>query len=68
VGPGAERTFDAQSSFVLALPGEPGSFIFMADRWDKNNLAGSGYLWLPFQIKDSIVEIKNIQSVKESPH
>jgi len=68
VGPGAERTFDAQSSFVLAVPGEPGSFIFMADRWDKNNLAGSGYLWLLFQIKDSIVEIKNLQSVKESPH
>jgi hypothetical protein len=66
VGPGAERTFDAQSSFVLALPGEPGSFIFMADRWDKANLSGSDYLWLSFRIKDSVVEIKNDKPAGES--
>ncbi|KAH7847292.1 hypothetical protein Vadar_024316 [Vaccinium darrowii] len=28
------RTFFSQSTFVLPLPGFPGSFIFMADRWN----------------------------------
>ena len=59
VGPGAERTFEAQSSFVMPLPGDPGSFIFMADRWNKTNLPDSRYLWLPFQVKKDILEIHN---------
>lgn len=59
VGPSAERTFDSQGSFVLPLSGEAGSFIFIADRWNKTDLPSSGYLWLPFQIKDGTLEIKN---------
>ncbi len=68
VGPGAERTFYAQSSFVIPLPGEPGNFIFMADRWNKTDLPDSRYLWLPFQIKEGIIEIKNNPETDQTPH
>ncbi len=27
--------------------GKPGRFIFMADRWNKDDLAASRYIWLP---------------------
>jgi hypothetical protein len=68
VGPGAERTFDSQSTFVMALPGEPGTFIFMADQWNKTDLPASGYLWLPFQIIEGIIEIKNNPPVGQTVH
>ncbi|KAM7262696.1 hypothetical protein ACFE04_000379 [Oxalis oulophora] len=40
-------TFMAQSTFVIPLPGIPGSFIFMADRWNPADLRDSRYVWLP---------------------
>lgn len=40
-------TFLSQSTFVLPLPGLPGTFIFMADRWSPSNLRDSRYVWLP---------------------
>ena len=46
-GTDADSTFHAQSTFVLPLPGETGAFIFMADRWNKNDLETSRYIWLP---------------------
>jgi hypothetical protein len=51
-GAEAKTTFGAQSTFVLPVSGKPGSFIFMADRWNPQNLPDSRYVWLPFQIKD----------------
>ncbi len=51
VGPQAETTFGAQSTFVLPMPGKPDSFIFMSDRWNPQQLSDSRYVWLPFQIK-----------------
>ncbi len=51
VGPDAEKTFHAQSTFVLPVAGKPGSFIFMADRWNKDKLEDSRYVWLPLIIK-----------------
>ena len=57
LGPGAETTFDSQSTFVLPLNEETGSFIFMADRWNKTDLPDSRYIWLPFQIPDGKVGI-----------
>ena len=47
VGPEASTTFGAQSSFVLPVPGRPGTFIFAADQWDPCRLSDSRYLWLP---------------------
>lgn len=40
-------TFFAQSTFVLPIPGFPGAFIFMADRWNPADLRDSRYVWLP---------------------
>ena len=56
-GTDADKTFYAQSSFVLPLAGEPGSFIFIADRWNKLNLEDSRYIWLPLAVKDDKVKI-----------
>ncbi|RZS05888.1 hypothetical protein BHM03_00036452 [Ensete ventricosum] len=43
-------TFFAQSTFVAPLPGLPGSFVFMADRWNPSELKDSRYLWLPLTV------------------
>jgi hypothetical protein len=50
-GPDAETTFGSQSTFVLPVPGGSGSFIFMADRWNPQDLADSRYVWLPFNVQ-----------------
>lgn len=52
IGRNAEKTFDSQSTFVLKVPHKRNSFIFMADRWNKDNLADSRYVWLPLLFKD----------------
>ena len=51
-GKDAEITFKGQSTFVLPVAGKPGRFIFMADRWNKDDLADSRYLWLPITFDD----------------
>jgi len=42
-----KETFGAQSTFILPVAGRGDAFIFMADRWNKKNLADSRYVWLP---------------------
>lgn len=60
-GPGAENTFQAQSTFILPMPGKADTFIFMADRWNKSDLEKSGYLWLPLKMVDNKPVIKWIK-------
>ncbi len=48
-GEGAGLTFRGQSTFVLPMPGRPGKFVAMFDRWNKWNLEDSRYLWLPIE-------------------
>lgn len=50
VGAEAETTFRSQSTFVLPMPGRPGKFIFLADRWNEKQLEDSRYVWLPFEV------------------
>ncbi|MCA8830963.1 glycoside hydrolase family 43 protein [Hymenobacter pini] len=50
-GPNAQKTFGGQSTYVLPAPGRPGSFIFLADRWNPKDLKDSRYLWLPVQFR-----------------
>ncbi len=50
IGPGADTSFGSQSSFVLPINASTGSFIFIADQWNKTNLSDSRYLWIPFQM------------------
>ena len=48
IGPNAEKTFSGQSSFILPISGTS-ALIFIADRWNKWDLASSSYLWLPIE-------------------
>lgn len=50
IGPGEEKTWESQSAYVIPLKGHENSFIFMADRWQKNDLEHSRYVWLPLNI------------------
>lgn len=58
VGPGANTTFNSQGTYVFQLVDQPGSFIFMADRWNKKDLKNSRYVWLPIHIKDDKLTIE----------
>lgn len=54
VGPERDTTFRSQSTFVLPAPGKPpGSFIFLADRWEPKQLEKSTYVWLPFVVLEN---------------
>jgi beta-xylosidase len=50
---GTERenaiTFESQSSYVLPVPGRPGEFIYMGDRWRPKNAIDGRYVWLPVE-------------------
>jgi beta-galactosidase len=56
VGADSATTFHSQSTYVL--PVDRAKFVFMADRWNKNDLERSGYLWVPFAVRDGKVEIR----------
>ncbi|MBS1598090.1 MAG: family 43 glycosylhydrolase [Bacteroidetes bacterium] len=61
VGPDADITYHAQSTYVLPVEGKNNSFIFMADRWNKTDLEDSRYIWLPLVFKDNkpVIEWKD---------
>lgn len=44
-------TFFSQPTFVLAMPNRPGSYVFMADQWDPEDLSSSRYVWLPMWVR-----------------
>ncbi len=50
IGTDANISFGGQSTFVLPVQGKEGCFIYMGDKWNKNNLKDSRYQWLPIQI------------------
>jgi beta-xylosidase len=43
LGEGAEMTFGTQGTYVLPVANQPGVFVFMADRWNPENLSDSRY-------------------------
>jgi hypothetical protein len=49
VGPDADTTFGAQSTFILPVAGQPGTFLFCADRWTPENPIDGRYVWLPLE-------------------
>ena len=51
-GPESEITYRGQSTFVIPVAGEKNAYIFMAARWNKNDLTDSRYLWLPLHFSD----------------
>ncbi|MCI9418245.1 MAG: hypothetical protein HFI82_12740 [Eubacterium sp.] len=44
---GRETTYDSQSTCVILVDEEKGGCIYMGDRWKEEDLAVSGYIWLP---------------------
>lgn len=46
-GKDADKTFYAQSTFVLQVPTQPSTYILMLDKWNKRDLISSSYIWLP---------------------
>jgi beta-galactosidase len=46
-GEKADITFQSQGTYVLPVGGQQGKFVFMADRWMKDDLPDSRYVWLP---------------------
>ncbi len=57
IGPNANVTFGGQSTYVLPVQGKPGEFIFMADKWNPNNLPHSTYIWLPLKVDNGKLTI-----------
>ena len=57
VGTNSNITFGGQSTFVLPVQGQPGKFIFMADKWVSSNLPHSTYIWLPLSASSYQVTI-----------
>jgi len=58
VGVDSGTTFQSQSSYILPLKRKNNDYLFMADRWNKNDLQDSRYVWLPLHVKNDMVEIK----------
>ncbi len=51
VGSDADITFHAQSTCVFPVAGKKDAFIAMFDRWNKQNLRDSCYIWLPVKFE-----------------
>ena len=62
IGEHAEKTFYSQPAFVLPLAEKEGAFIFMGDRWFKDNLRDSRYVWLPVFPEEGKITIKWMDS------
>jgi hypothetical protein len=52
IGENAELTFGSQSTYILPVEGREDAFIFMADRWNPDDLSDSRYIWLPVRFND----------------
>jgi len=51
-GLGPEKTWGAQSTFILPVRGKPGAFIAMFDVWTPRNPIDGRYIWLPVTFED----------------
>ena len=55
-GIGPEKTFGAQSTFILPVQSKDNAFIAMFDIWNPKNAIDGRYVWLPIQFsKDGIL-------------
>jgi len=58
VGPYADTSFQAQSTYVFQVVGKRDAYIFTADRWHKSDLQDSRYVWLPVLFRDDGPKLK----------
>lgn len=54
-GTDADKTFYCQSTYILPAP--DGTFVAMFDRWKKDDLVDSRYVWLPIMLGDDGITI-----------
>lgn len=61
VGAESETSFRSQSTYVLPVPGKPGQFIYMGDRWNPQDAIDGRYIWLPirFEGDQPVIEWKD---------
>jgi hypothetical protein len=50
-----------QSTYVLPVMGKKDAFIFMADKWNQNNLKESRYVWLPVEFEEGKPVVKWVE-------
>lgn len=55
---GSNTTYKSQSTYVLPVEGKPGAYIYMGDRWNKNNVGSSEYVWLPLSVRSGYPTVK----------
>ena len=67
IGKDAEKTYYAQSTFVLPVRGKNGQIVAMFDRWNKTDLDDSRYVWLPLTFVDGkpVIEWKEQWNLEE---
>ena len=58
LGEEAQLTFRSQGTYILPLQGKKEAFIFMADRWNPDDLYDSRYIWLPILFENSLPIIR----------
>jgi hypothetical protein len=58
VGPEADLTFGAQSTYVLPVAGKTDAFLFLADRWNPENPIEGRYVWLPIEFTRNRFQIQ----------
>ncbi|WP_455587101.1 RICIN domain-containing protein [Bacteroides sp.] len=44
-------TYSSQSTHIFKVEGYENAYVFMADRWNKNNVEASTYVWLPVRLR-----------------
>jgi beta-xylosidase len=52
LGADADKTYYAQSTFILPVEGKTNSYIALFDRWKKTDLEDSRYIWLPMHFEN----------------
>ena len=57
IGPDADKTFYAQSTYVQPVVGKKDAYIALFDRWNKTDLENSLYVWLPVLIENGKIVI-----------
>ena len=60
---GSGTTYKSQSTFILKVADREGAYIYMGDRWNKNDVGGkSEYVWLPLSVRSGFPTVKWYES------
>ena len=58
IGKDSEKSFYSQGTYILPVQGKKDAFIFMADRWNPQNLKFSTHIWLPIRFENDLPVLK----------